>query len=289
MLNFRRVALCGAALLLPLLSTIVRAAGAIENPQPDSIQTGITAITGWNCQATQITVRIDGGPPIVAPYGSLRADTGTTCNGRINTGFAYLLNYNTLSQGQHTLEALADGVPFASVAFRTVNLGAEFLSGKTGEYWVNNFPDYGTRSRLTWQQSTQNFTITASDTNVPPLAGIYYGGTLVTNSGCNSAGNNGTFFETDFFEITYGGASVLTIVARASQTLSCTYTGTALYSTTGGDILVSNGQFSCSSGTQGTWTSDRIHFDELGLLGNLTLKYTVGESCSGAAHISGAR
>jgi hypothetical protein len=284
-----RTAIVTAALALSALSTPSRAVGAIENPQPSSIQTGITAITGWNCQATQITLRIDGGTPIVAPYGSLRADTGTICGGRITTGFAYLLNYNTLAQGQHTIEALADGVPFASATFSTVNLGAEFLTGAAGEYWVNNFPVYGTRSRLTWQQSTQNFTITATDTSVPPLADIYRGGTLVTNSGCNNPANNGTFFETDFFEVMYGGASVLTMIARASETTSCTYTGTALYSTTGGDILVQNGQFSCTNGTQGTWTADRIHFDELGVLGNLTLKYTVGESCSAAARISGAR
>jgi len=272
-----------------LLPTLACAIGAIENPQPSSIQTGITAITGWNCQATQITLRVDGGAPIVAPYGSLRADTSTICNGRVNTGFAYLLNYNTLAAGQHTIEAFADGVLFASAAFTTINLGAEFLTGKNGEYWLNNFPDYGSRSRVTWQQSTQNFTITGTDTNVPALAGIYYGGTLVTNSGCTTPANNGTFFETDFFEVTYGGASVLTMIARASQTASCTYTGTALYSTTGGDILVQNGTFSCTTGTQGTWTADRIHFDELGILGNLSLKYTVGETCSAAAHISGAR
>lgn len=284
-----RAAFAVAGFALATFATGVQALGEIENPQPNSVQTGITAITGWNCQATQITIRIDGGAPIVAPYGSLRQDTGTRCGGRINTGFAYLLNYNTLSQGQHTIEALADGTPFWSVTFNTINFGVEFLTGAIGEYWVNNFPVYGTRSRLTWQQSTQNFTITATDTNVAPLAGIYYGGTLVTNSGCNSPANNGTFFETDFFEVTYGGASVLTMISRASQTSSCTYVGTALYSTTGGDILVQNGQFSCTSGTQGTWTADRIHFDELGVLGNLTLKYTVGESCTAAARISGAR
>lgn len=271
------------------LTTAAFGVGSIENPQPSSIQTGITAITGWNCQAQQITLRIDGGTQIVAPYGSLRADTSTVCGGRITTGFSYLINYNTLAPGQHTIQALADGVPFATVTFNTLTLGAEFLTGKAGEYWLNNFPDYGTRSRITWQQSTQNFTITGTDSNVPAIPGVYYGGTLVTNSGCSNPNNNGTFFETDYFEVTYGGASVLTMISRASQTQSCTYTGTALYSTTGGDILVQNGTFTCTTGTQGTWTADRIHFDELGVLGNLALKYTTGEVCNAVAHISGSR
>jgi len=92
--NKRALALASLA-----LSANALAIGSIENPQPNSIQTGITAITGWDCQATQITLQIDGGAPIVAPYGSLRADTNSTCGGRINTGFSYLINYNTLSQG----------------------------------------------------------------------------------------------------------------------------------------------------------------------------------------------
>jgi len=267
----------------------VHAAGAIENPQPNSIQTGITAITGWNCSAHAITLRIDDGPPIVAPYGSLRADTAATCGGNINTGYAYLINYNTLSAGAHTLQALADGVPFATITFNTISLGGEFLSGKNGEYWLNNFPDYGKRSRVTWQQSTQNFTVTASDTNVPALDGTFYGSTLVNNSGCTNPQNNGAFLEApDVFTITYGGASVLNVVARASQS-TCTYAGTALYSTSGGDILVADGQFACSTGAQGTWTSDRMTFDAIGLLANLQLKYTVGETCTATARFAASR
>ena len=281
-----RTALVTAALALSAPS---HAIGAIENPQPGSIQTGITAITGWNCSARQITLSIDGGAPIVAPYGSLRADTATTCGGNIATGYSYLINYNTLATGAHTLQALADGVPFATITFNTISLGGEFLTGKAGEYWLNNFPDYGRRSRVTWQQSTQNFTITATDTSVPPLEGTYYGSTLVNNSGCTNPQNNGAFLEApDVFTITYGGASVLNIVARASQS-SCTYAGTALYSTSGGDILVTNGQFACSTGAQGTWTSDRMTFDAIGLLANLQLKYTVGESCNATARFAASR
>ena len=112
---------------------------------------------------------------------------------------------------------------------------------------------------------------------------------LANYSGCTMADNNRVVLETPYqFTVTYGGASVLNIVVRAAQS-SCTYAGTALYSTAGGDILVANGQFACSTGAQGTWTSDRMTFDAIGLLGNLQLKYTVGETCTAAARIAASR
>jgi hypothetical protein len=271
-----------------VLSTGAAAEGVIENPQPGAIETGITAITGWNCQATQITLSIDGGAPIVAPYGSLRADTSEACGGRINTGFAYLLNYNTLAPGPHTIQAFADGVPFASVTFNAINLGGEFLTGRSGEYWLNNFPEYGKRSRVTWQQSKQNFTITATDTAVAPIDGTFYGGILSSNSGCANPSNNGLFFESDQFTVTFGAQSALTIVA-AHTGLSCTFAGTAFYTPNGGDIQVPNGNLSCDNGLRGTWSSDRIVFDPIGLLANLSIKYTVGESCSAITRFSASR
>jgi len=281
--NKRALALASLA-----LSANALAIGSIENPQPNSIQTGITAITGWDCQATQITLQIDGGAPIVAPYGSLRADTNSTCGGRINTGFSYLINYNTLSQGQHSLQAFADGVLFASTTFNTINLGAEFLSGKNGEYYLNNFPDYGKRARVTWQQSTQNFTITATDTAIAPIDGTYYGGIVVTNSGCTTSTNNGGFFEVDAHTVTFGAQSVLTIMS-ANSSGSCTYQGTAFYTPNGGDIQVPSGTLSCTNGLQGNWSSNRLVFDPIGFLGDIALKYTAGETCTGAAHFAGGR
>ena len=283
-----RITFGAFALAGVVLSAGAAAEGVIENPQPGAIETGITAITGWNCQATQITISIDGGAQTVVPYGSLRADTGDRCGGRINTGFSYLLNYNTLPPGSHRIQAFADGIPFASVTFNAINLGGEFLTGRAGEYWLNNFPDYGKRSRVTWQQSKQNFTITAMDTAVPPIDGTFFGGILSANSGCTAAGNNGTFFEADQFTVTFGAQSALTIVA-AHTGLSCTFSGTAFYTNNGGDIQVPNGTMTCSNGLQGTWSSDRMVFDAIGLLANVSIRYTAGETCGAIAHFSGAR
>ena len=265
------------------------AAGAIENPQPNAVESGITAVTGWHCPAAQITLSIDNGAPFVAPYGSQRADTGQVCGGKTDNGFAYLLNYNTLPVGQHTLRAFADGVMFDTVTFSVVNLGAEFLTGKSGEYWLNNFPDYGTRTRVAWQQSKQNFTITGTDTMVAGLDGTYFGGITVTNSDCTTASNNGTFAEFDRFTVTFGANSALQIVTVNPANITCTYNGTAFYTPSGGDIVVFNGGFSCGNGAQGVWASEKMVFDTLGMLGNIMLRYTVGETCNAAARFGGAR
>jgi hypothetical protein len=264
------------------------AAGSLENPQPSSIESGIGVISGWNCQATAITIQIDNAPPVLAPYGSLRADTSTICGGNITTGFSYLINYNTLTTGSHTIKALADGVLFGTATFSVVNLGSEFLSGKAGEYFLYNFPDYGTRTRVTWQQSKQNFIITGSDTQIAPIDGTYFGAITSVNTGCTTASNNGSFFEVDRFTVTYGAQALLTLTA-ANSAASCTFTGTAFYTTNGGDIIVPAGTFSCTNGLQGTWASDRMTFDPVGLLVNLTTKYTVGETCSTVSHIGAAR
>lgn len=266
------------------------AAGSLENPQPSAIESGIGVVSGWNCQATTITIQVDNGPQIVAPYGSDRADTATVCGGRTKTGFSYLLNYNTLSTGSHTINAYADGVMFGTATFNAVSLGSEFLSGKVGEYWLNNFPAYGTRTRVTWQPSKQNFIVSGSDNQVASIDGTYYGALTTTNSGCTAASNNGAHLEVDRFTVSFNAQSLLTMVAdNLIASASCTYSGSAFYSTSGGEILVPAGTFACNNGLQGTWAADRMLFDPVGMLANITSKYTALETCSTVTHIGAAR
>ena len=266
------------------------AAGSLENPQPGSIESGIGVISGWNCQATAITIQVDAATPVLAPYGSLRADTSTICGGNITTGFSYLINYNTLTIGAHTIKAFADGVLFGTASFNVVNLGGEFLSGKAGEYFLYNFPDYGTRTRVTWQQSKQNFVVTGSDTQVTPIEGTYFGAITTVNTGCTTPSNNGSFFEVDRFTVTGAGALLtLTAANLTAANSTCTFSGNANYTPNGGDIVVLAGNFTCANGLQGTWASERMVFDPVGLLVNMTTKYTVGETCSTVSHIGGAR
>ena len=284
MLSRLLIVLAGCA----FISAAIAAESALENPQPNAIESGISVISGWYCPAAAITVQIDGAAPFSVPYGSQRGDAASRCGGAINTGFSYLINYNTLAPGAHALKAFADGVLFATVTVNVVTLGAEFLSGKAGEYILNNFPDFGKRTKVTWQQSKQNFVVSGTDTQAAPIDGVYVGGLTSTNTGCASAGNNGSFFDVYKFTITFGAQSQLTVKAENSGA-TCNFTGMAFYTTTGGDIVVPAGTFACTDGRGGTWTSDRMTYDPLGVLANLTLKYTVNESCSASAHIGAAR
>lgn len=266
------------------------AAGSLENPQPNSIESGIGVISGWNCQATAITVQVDDAPPVLAPYGSLRADTSTICGGKITTGFSYLINYNTLTTGAHVIKAFADGVLFGTATFNVIKLGAEFLSGKAGEYFLYNFPAYGTRTRVTWQESKQNFIASGSDTQVAPIEGTYFGAVTTVNTGCTTPSNNGSFFEVDRLTVTGSGALLTLSIANLTVANStCTFSGNANYTPNGGHIVVLAGTFTCTNGLQGTWSSDRMVFDPVGLLVNMTTKYTVGETCSTVSHIGAAR
>ena len=177
---------------------------------------------------------------------------------------------------------------FGTASFNVINLGSEFLSGKAGEYFLHNFPVYGTRTRVTWQESKQNFIITGSDTQVAPIDGTYFGAITSINTGCTTASNNGNFVDFYRVTVTFGAQGVLSLVA-ANQASSCTFAGAAFFTNSGGFIVVPSGDFSCTNGSHGTWASDRMQFDPVGLLVNMTTKYTVGETCSTVSHIGGAR
>lgn len=276
-------------MLAPLLSTSrAFAASALENPQPNAIESGITAISGWYCPAAAISIQIDNNAPLSVPYGSGRGDTASLCGGVVTTGFSYLFNWNTLAVGPHTLKAFADGVQFASVTVNVVTLGAEFLTGKSGEYWLNNFPDYGKRTRITWQQSKQNFVVSSTDAQVAKIDGTYIGSITTTNSGCTTATNNGgPRYDLYQFTVTASAQSVLTIKGDNSGT--CEFVGQALYTTSGGHIVVPAGDFACSNGLKGTWSSERLVFDAAAMIGEVTLKYTAGETCTSVGRIGAAR
>ena len=77
--------------------------GTLENPAPNSFQSGIGVISGWVCDATEpLTVRFDNGDPIPLLYGSDRKDTQDTC-GDSNNGFITIMNWGILSEGDHTV------------------------------------------------------------------------------------------------------------------------------------------------------------------------------------------
>ena len=143
------------------------AGGALENPGPDSSQSGIGALWGWVCHAELVEIEIETAQGEVArylaAYGMERSDTLETC-GDVDNGFEMLFNWNRLGAGEYTVTALVDGVELgrATVQVTTVGEGAEeeFLRGVMGECVAADFPMPGQTTRLEWQQNQQNFVIT---------------------------------------------------------------------------------------------------------------------------------
>ena len=132
----------------------------LENPQPDSFQSGVGVISGWACEAQTIEISFNGGPRLQAGAGTIREDTLGVC-GDTDNGFGLLYNWNRLGDGPHTVTAYADGVEFAEVIVTVTTLGAEFLRGASRTFPLADFPTPGARRTLRWQQAQQNFVITA--------------------------------------------------------------------------------------------------------------------------------
>ncbi len=132
--------------------------GRLENPSVNSFQSGIGIISGWVCEADRVEVRLNG-QTITAAYGTERTDTTAAC-GDTDTGFGLLFNWNLLGDGEHAVEAVADGVVFGRTRVRVTTLGAEFVRGVAGRCTAEGFPSASEAVTLEWQESRQNFGIT---------------------------------------------------------------------------------------------------------------------------------
>ena len=139
-------------------------AGYLENPGPNSFQSGIGVLSGWVCDAEIVEIEING-ETHPAAYGTERLDTagrkdGTVICGDVDNGFGLLFNWNRLGAGEHTVVALVDGVELGRALVTVTTLGAEFLRDAEGECVADDFPLAGQTTTLEWQQSSQNFVIT---------------------------------------------------------------------------------------------------------------------------------
>jgi hypothetical protein len=132
--------------------------GLLENPQNGSFQSGISVISGWVCDAEHVAIEIDEITTFTAAYGTSREDTRSVCEDADN-GFGLLINWNLLGDGTHSIRALADGVVFGNATFTVATLGEEFLTGASGRYVLQNFPQSGRRATIQWQEESQNFVI----------------------------------------------------------------------------------------------------------------------------------
>ena len=134
--------------------------GYLENPGPDSFQSGVGVLSGWVCAAETVTLAIGEVPPQVAAYGTERLDTQAAC-GDTDNGFGLLFNWNLLGDGEHAVVAYVDEEELGRATVRVTTLGAEFLRGVEGECAVEDFPTPGETVTLAWQQNQQNFVVTA--------------------------------------------------------------------------------------------------------------------------------
>ena len=154
----------------------VAGVGYLENPGPNSFQSGIGLISGWVCEAEAVEIEIETERGEVtrleAAYGTERGDTavqpdGTLLCGDTDNGFGLLFNWNRLGAGEHTVVAYVDDVELGRAVVRVTTVGEgaeeEFLRGAEGECVVADFPMDGQTATLEWQQNSQNFVITDAE------------------------------------------------------------------------------------------------------------------------------
>lgn len=147
---------------LMLTLTVSRLAWAqanLENPQANSFQSGIGVVSGWVCRANRVEIVFDSFGPFQASSGLPRGDTQTVCDDTDN-GFGFLVNWNLLGDGQHTVRVLADGVLIGEATITVRTFGTAFLTGgSTVLCRVPHVPVFGSDTYIRWQQSLQNFAI----------------------------------------------------------------------------------------------------------------------------------
>ena len=129
----------------------------LENPAPNSFQSGIAAISGWACEAQTITIELNG-VPYRAGYPTTRPDTQGVC-GDTDNGFSLLWNWNNLGPGWHSVRALLDGVEFAKATVQVTIFGEPFQRGLSGTFTLSDFPHAGDTTKIRWEESLQNFVI----------------------------------------------------------------------------------------------------------------------------------
>ena len=90
----------------------------LEIPGNGTTVSGIGMISGWKCEAGDITISLNDGDPIPATYGLPRADTSGVCDNDGNNGFFSYTNWGNLGDGEHTAVVYDDGTEFARSSSR---------------------------------------------------------------------------------------------------------------------------------------------------------------------------
>ena len=175
-LMFFLLHLClGLMILVPSLAH-AQLTSALGIPGDGASVSGVGVISGWKCQAEEITVEFlndagerivinegDTSNPVPMLYGSERPDIRD--NGRCleNThdkvGFVAIWNWGELGDGTYTAVAYDNGEEFDRNTFTVTTLGTNFLTGASKRVTVDDFPDPGDTTVLEWNEGTQHFEI----------------------------------------------------------------------------------------------------------------------------------
>lgn len=133
--------------------------GLLEFPSDGRFAAGIGAFTGWLCNASSVLIRVDGGEPMVAAYGTPRNDTEEVC-GDADNGLSLLYNFNRDGDGIHVAELIADGVVVSTSTYTVSTFGVPFLDDAAEKTYV--LEDFAGRDvTVKWLEESQNFEIIA--------------------------------------------------------------------------------------------------------------------------------
>ena len=135
-------------------------AAVLENPTGGRLYSGIGVISGWKCQAGELTVRFNGGEPVPLLYGAERNDVldAGACD-QAHVGFVTIWNWGNLGDGEHEAVAYDNGEEFSRATFTVGSTGEEFLKGVSRQGLLENFPAPGETTVLEWNEATQHFEI----------------------------------------------------------------------------------------------------------------------------------
>jgi alpha-tubulin suppressor-like RCC1 family protein len=144
-----------------------------ESPLAGGVESGQALIRGWSCQATRVSVTLDG-TPLAIPYGSAREDTRSTC-GDTNNGYALAINWNDVGDGPHTLTLNLDGSPVETRTFTIATpAGQGTVTGVQSRHSVQDFPNPGDSLTLQWSEPHQNFRLTGYTAATGPTPQSYH-------------------------------------------------------------------------------------------------------------------
>ena len=152
----------GLMVLVPSLAH-AQSTSFLEIPSNGTTVSGVGVISGWKCEAGDITIRLNGGDPIPATYGLPRPDTSRGCGNDGNNGFFSYTNWGNLGDGTHTAVAYDDGEEFARSTFEVTTLGTDFLREASAQVSIPDFPTPGETTTFEWNEATQHLEAVSRD------------------------------------------------------------------------------------------------------------------------------